>query len=77
MGDVKVQEEDYAQISLFLCLVGVRMYVTGFSSLRGNKVLAFTSLGIMNLYVSLAGNAEQKIATSTEIQSSPSTFNHA
>lgn len=77
MGDVEVQEVDYAQISLFQCLGGVRMYVTGFISLRGKKGLAFTSLGIMNVDVSIAGNTAQKIATSTEMQSSPSTFNHA
>lgn len=68
---------DYAQISLFQCLGGVRMYMTGFISLRRKKGLAFTSLEIMNVDVSIAGNAAQKIATSTEMQSSPSTFNHA
>lgn len=77
LGDVKVQEADYAQVSLFLCLVGVRICVTGFISLRGNNGLGFTSLGIMKLNVSTAGNAAQKIATSTEMQSSPSTFYHA
>lgn len=68
---------DYAQISLFQSLGGVRMCVTGFISLRGKKGLAFTSLGIVNIDVSIAGNTAQKIATSTEMQSSPSTFNHA
>lgn len=77
LGNVKVQEADYTQISLFACPMGARICVTGFISLRGNKGLAFTSLGIMNLYVSIAGNAAQKIATSTEMQSSPLTFNHA
>lgn len=75
--DVKVQEADYAQISLFQCLVGVRICVTGFISLRGNNGLSFTSLGIIKLNVSIAGKAAEKIATSTEMQSSPSTFNHA
>lgn len=77
MRDVEVQEVDYAQISIFQSLGGVRMCVTGFISLRGKKGLAFTSLGIVNIDVSIAGNTAQKIATSTEMQSSPSTFNHA
>lgn len=77
LGNVKVQEVDYAQVSLFPCLVGVRICVTGFISLRGNNGLAFTSLGIMKLNVSIAGNTAQKIATSTKMQSGPSTFNHA
>lgn len=75
--NVKVQEADYAQISLFQCLVAVKICVIGFISLRGNNGLSFTSLGITELNVSIAGKAAEKIATSTEMQSSPSTFNHA
>lgn len=51
--------------------------MTGFISVRGNKGLAFTSLGIMNLEISIAENAVQKIAISTRMQSSPSMFNSA